>query len=201
MSWSNLAGAPLGHAPTVLLRRVAAPWASQTAFASLRGHTPGIAQSSNALAFAVGGRTRRPFGTSGSQSSRQPPRFQTPGAPPTSAPPPSKAPGSNASRSPPATSKAKPAPPSPAASSASQPSPARRPLYPMPPPPGKKPVDVNSKEYKQLASRWVRIIVGLPFVIVTSWLLYKRLVNPPDEEQIKELAEKQLTAFPQRPGS
>ncbi len=38
----------------------------------------------------------------------------------------------------------------------------------------RKPVDVNSKEYKDFEKKWVRLVVGLPFLIVSSWLLYKR---------------------------
>jgi hypothetical protein len=42
------------------------------------------------------------------------------------------------------------------------------------PPPRRKPVDTSSKEYKQTASKYVRFVVALPLLIVTSYFLYER---------------------------
>jgi hypothetical protein len=41
-------------------------------------------------------------------------------------------------------------------------------------PPSRKPIDTSSKEYKQTASRYVRFVVALPLLIVTSYYLYER---------------------------
>ncbi|KAH6847517.1 hypothetical protein B0I37DRAFT_375261, partial [Chaetomium sp. MPI-CAGE-AT-0009] len=38
----------------------------------------------------------------------------------------------------------------------------------------RKPIDTSSKEYKEVASKYVRFVVGLPFLIVTSYFLYER---------------------------
>lgn len=40
--------------------------------------------------------------------------------------------------------------------------------------PPRRPVDTSSKEYKEAASRYVRFVVGLPFLLVTSYYLYQR---------------------------
>ncbi|KAH6623428.1 hypothetical protein F5144DRAFT_496078 [Chaetomium tenue] len=47
------------------------------------------------------------------------------------------------------------------------------PNFPIPPK-ARKPVDTSSKEYKQFASRYVRFVVALPFLLVTSYFLYER---------------------------
>ncbi|AEO68151.1 76cf2e27-b6d9-4c8b-b3e8-449205199587 [Thermothielavioides terrestris] len=44
-------------------------------------------------------------------------------------------------------------------------------------PQGRKPVDTSSKEYKQTERRVVRLLVALPFLIVTSYYLYRRLAD------------------------
>ncbi|KAK4032921.1 hypothetical protein C8A01DRAFT_20076 [Parachaetomium inaequale] len=42
------------------------------------------------------------------------------------------------------------------------------------PPEPRKPVDTSSKEYKQAASKYVRFVVALPILLVTSYFLYQR---------------------------
>lgn len=37
-----------------------------------------------------------------------------------------------------------------------------------------KPVDVNSPEYKAASRKWTSLMVGLPFLIVSSYFLYDR---------------------------
>ncbi|KAK4124497.1 hypothetical protein N657DRAFT_633572 [Parathielavia appendiculata] len=54
--------------------------------------------------------------------------------------------------------------------------------------PVRKPIDTSSKEYKQAASRYVRFVVAFPFLIVTSYFLYERLVP--------ELKTRQLSPSP-----
>ncbi|KAK0749744.1 hypothetical protein B0T18DRAFT_427816 [Schizothecium vesticola] len=39
----------------------------------------------------------------------------------------------------------------------------------------KKPVDINSREYKSAARKWTALIVALPILFVTSYYLYDRL--------------------------
>ncbi|KAL2174794.1 uncharacterized protein P884DRAFT_63498 [Thermothelomyces heterothallicus CBS 202.75] len=46
--------------------------------------------------------------------------------------------------------------------------------------PPRRPIDTSSKEYKEAASRYVRFVVGLPVLLVTSYYLYQRL-----EPQVK----------------
>ena len=41
-------------------------------------------------------------------------------------------------------------------------------------PPVRKPVDTSTKEYKQAASRYIRFVVGLPVLLVTSYFLWQR---------------------------
>ncbi|KAL2194992.1 hypothetical protein P885DRAFT_41549 [Corynascus similis CBS 632.67] len=38
----------------------------------------------------------------------------------------------------------------------------------------RKPIDTSSKEYKEAASKYIRFVVGLPFLLVTSYFLYQR---------------------------
>lgn len=42
------------------------------------------------------------------------------------------------------------------------------------PPQGQNPVDTSSKEYKRTEGRIIRLLVALPFLIVTSYFLYGR---------------------------
>ncbi|KAJ5128826.1 hypothetical protein N7448_002539 [Penicillium atrosanguineum] len=38
------------------------------------------------------------------------------------------------------------------------------------------PVDIRkTKEYKSAARKWTGAMVGIPFVIITSWILYERI--------------------------
>jgi hypothetical protein len=48
----------------------------------------------------------------------------------------------------------------------------------------KKPVDTSSKEYKQAASKYVRFVVALPILLVTSYFLYQRrqYYRPPEPQ-------------------
>ncbi|KAK4154008.1 hypothetical protein C8A00DRAFT_14856 [Chaetomidium leptoderma] len=62
---------------------------------------------------------------------------------------------------------------------AASPGPSTRPQVPpqaspQAAPKPRKPVDTSSKEYKQAASRYIRFVVGLPFLLVTSYFLYER---------------------------
>ncbi|KAJ5895157.1 hypothetical protein N7495_006848 [Penicillium taxi] len=53
-----------------------------------------------------------------------------------------------------------------------KPSPAQRPVRPRS---LKGHPDIRStKEYKQAARRWTSIMVGLPIIMYTSWVLYER---------------------------
>ncbi|EAQ83395.1 predicted protein [Chaetomium globosum CBS 148.51] len=61
----------------------------------------------------------------------------------------------------------------PVGSSSSGPQGRPNPNFQMPPK-ARKPVDTSSKEYKQFASRYVRLVVALPFFLVTSYFLYER---------------------------
>jgi hypothetical protein len=70
--------------------------------------------------------------------------------------------------------------PAAATSSGTAPAPApapRTPPLPFKPhqaPPARKPIDINSKEYKQTASKYVRFVVALPVLLVTSYFLWQR---------------------------
>lgn len=44
--------------------------------------------------------------------------------------------------------------------------------------PPRKPVDINSKEYKEAASKYVRFVVALPIFLVTSYFLWQRREYP-----------------------
>lgn len=55
-----------------------------------------------------------------------------------------------------------------------------------------KPVDRNSPEYKKAGRSWLGLMVGLPFFIVTSYILFERLAlgkQPPPRPQPNEVVE------------
>jgi len=41
-----------------------------------------------------------------------------------------------------------------------------------------KPVDIKSPEYKSASRKWTSLMVGLPFLIVSSYFLYDRRELP-----------------------
>ncbi|KGO71730.1 hypothetical protein PITC_027430 [Penicillium italicum] len=48
----------------------------------------------------------------------------------------------------------------------------------------------KTKEYKAAARRWTSIIVGLPFVVCTSYVLYERLYGGKSAKRIGDQAQK-----------
>ncbi|KAJ5960218.1 uncharacterized protein N7479_007368 [Penicillium vulpinum] len=48
----------------------------------------------------------------------------------------------------------------------------------------------KTKEYKTAARRWTSIIVGLPFVLCTSWILYERIYGGKTAKRFADHARK-----------
>ncbi|KAL2117596.1 hypothetical protein VTJ04DRAFT_7256 [Mycothermus thermophilus] len=190
MGLPKLVGASLSSAPTSLLRGVATPSTSRPLLAF-------YALSSRAIQTPP---SRRTFITSNPYRNNQPSRFRRANAPPPPTDPATSAPSPGSPGHPPAPN-AQPTPNAQSPPTSTVPPP---PGYPAPPYPGhpgavRRPrVNVNSKEYKQFAGRWLRLVVGLPFAIVLSWILYKRLSNPIDPEEEEKIRKKRLEAFPRR---
>lgn len=177
MSWLRSAGSPLGHGTKHLLKgsMFVPAWGASTSPASqarriIKDRTPQILSS-----------VTRSFGTQGEVKNRnQGSRFQRSSA--SSAEPPADAAGER-SQADFTSTKANAAEPgaitgsqsastpisAPSASPDGSPQPRSR-----PPPQPRKPVDTSSKEYKQTASKYVRFVVALPLLIVTSYFLYER---------------------------
>ena len=156
MSWLRSAGAPLSHGTKQVLcgGLPALAWRAPGSSARVRAANDQTAHPSSLASRTLSTQRATNNGEQGSRFARSSaPLAETPAAPaPEAAAPPEPV-----------------APARPVARPVARPQPDSRDT-----PPPRKPVDVNSKEYKQFAGRWTRLVVGLPFLIVSSYLLYER---------------------------